>query len=321
MSHQNTLRFAHQVGQGVYAIDTAFYRQEFDSCYLVTQSTDQGMVAAFIDVGTTLSAPRLIATLEDLGLTTNDVRYVIPTHVHLDHAGGAGEIMRLCSQAKLIVHPRGARHMIDPTALRAGAAVIYGEEVMRKEYGEIVPIPADRVIEAPDNFVVDLGGRPLLCIETPGHAKHHMCIWDEFTKGVFTGDTFGISYREFDTKEGAFVIPSSTPIQFEPQVLRDSLAKVMRYQPQVIYFTHYGRATNVASVYAQLNSLITEMEELGLRLKSDPNRHQKLIAGLSQLYIRAVKAHGSPVSEAQVIDLLGLDIDLNAQGMASWLDR
>jgi len=209
---ENFLRFAHQVGEGVYAIDTAFFRPEFDSCYLVTQVTANGTQAAFIDVGTTYSAPRLIASLEDLGLTPEDVKYIIPTHVHLDHAGGAGEMMRLCSNAKLIIHPRGARHMIDPTTLRAGAVVVYGEEIVQKEYGHLVPISQDRVVEAPDAYEVDLGERKLVCIDTPGHAKHHMCIWDEKSKGIFTGDTFGLSYREFDTEKGSFVIPSSTPI-------------------------------------------------------------------------------------------------------------
>jgi glyoxylase-like metal-dependent hydrolase (beta-lactamase superfamily II) len=318
---QNSLRFAHQVGGGVYAIDTAFFRDEFDSCYLVTQATEQGTQAAFIDVGTTYSAPRLIATLEDLGLSAKDVKYIIPTHVHLDHAGGAGEMMHLCPNAQLVIHPRGARHMIDPTVLRAGAVGVYGEEVVQKEYGQLRPIPRERVTEAPDGFLVDLVGRQLLCVDTPGHAKHHMCIWDERSKGIFTGDTFGLSYREFDTDKGSFVIPSSTPIQFEPSELRKSIAKIMAFQPEAIFLTHYSRADNPLYLEKQFLEVLTEVEHLGLSLRNSENRHEKLKDGLSQIYLNAVRKHGCSLKDSQVIDLLELDIDLNAQGMGIWLDR
>jgi glyoxylase-like metal-dependent hydrolase (beta-lactamase superfamily II) len=315
------LRFAHQVGPGVYAIDTAFFRPEFDSCYLVTQVTENVTHAAFIDVGTTYSAPRLIASLEDLGLTPADVKYIIPTHVHLDHAGGAGEMMRLCANAELIIHPRGARHMIDPTALRAGAVGVYGEEVVQKEYGDLVPIARDRVVEASDGFEVYLGGRKLLCIDTPGHAKHHMCIWDEQSKGIFTGDTFGLSYREFDTDKGSFVIPSSTPVQFDPIELRRSIAKIMVHHPESVYLTHYSCAKNVPYLESQFLEVLTQVEALGLSLKNNENRHEKLVKGLSQIYLDAVKKHGCTMPDSQVIDLLELDIDLNARGMGIWLDR
>lgn len=317
----SSLRFAQEVGEGVYAIDTAFVRDEFDSCYLVTQKTTEGIIAAFIDVGTSVGAPRLVATLEDLGISIEDVRYIIPTHVHLDHAGGAGEMMRRCPNASLIIHPRGTRHMIDPTALVASATAIYGEEVMRREYGEIVPVSKERVIEASDYFEIDLGSRKLLCLDTPGHAKHHVCIWDELTRGFFTGDTFGISYREFDTADGAFVIPSTTPTQFEPEVLRETLAKMMSFEPQVIYFTHYGAGRNVEGIHTQLKDQLVQMESLGRKYQYAPDRHQRLMEGLSEIYVNAAKKHGLDMSSDRVIQLLELDIELNAKGMACWLDR
>lgn len=318
---KSVLRFAHQVGEGIYAIDTAFFRPEFDSCYLITQTSEQGTQAAFIDVGTTYSAPRLVATLEDLGLSVDHVKYIIPTHVHLDHAGGAGEMMHLCPNAKLVIHPRGARHMIDPTALRAGAVGVYGEEVVQKEYGQLRPISKERILEAPDGYTVYLGERKLLCIDTPGHAKHHMCIWDEISKGIFTGDTFGLSYREFDTEKGSFVVPSSTPIQFEPTELRKSILKIMSLGPDAVFLTHYSRANNPLYLESQFLDLLTQVEELGLSLRDSENRHEKLKSGLSQLYLNAAKKHGCQLKDSQVIDILELDIDLNAQGMGVWLDR
>src|SRR5690606_23693744 len=147
--------------------------------------------------------------LEAAGLTPADVDWLILTHVHLDHAGGAGELMACLPNARLVVHPRGARHMIDPSKLWAGALAVYGEEEMQRSYGTLRPIPAERVVEAPDGHVVELAGRALRCLDTPGHARHHNAIHDEPSGCVFTGDTFGLSYRELDSARGPFVIPTT----------------------------------------------------------------------------------------------------------------
>ena len=144
------------LGHGIHAIDTGFVRPYFDASHLVVE---RGR-AAFVDVGTNFSVPGLLAALPAVGLASDAVDYVIVTHVHLDHAGGAGEMMRLLPRAKLVVHPRGARHMIDPRRLWAGASAVYGEEVMLRNYGTLVPVDPTRVIEAPDGFTLDLGGRP-----------------------------------------------------------------------------------------------------------------------------------------------------------------
>ncbi|HEX5305969.1 MAG TPA: MBL fold metallo-hydrolase, partial [Dyella sp.] len=186
---------------GIHTIDTGFVRQQFDAAYLVVE----GDRAAFIDCGTNYAVPRMLAALDAAGLTPEHVDWLILTHVHLDHAGGAGELIAQLPNAKLVVHSRGARHMIDPSQLWAGASAVYGEAVMDETYGRLRPIPAERVVEAPDGHVVHLAGRPLLCIDTPGHARHHITIYDERANVCFTGDTFGLSYRELDTDKGPFI--------------------------------------------------------------------------------------------------------------------
>ena len=132
--------FVQPLGHGIYAIDTGFQRPQFDAAYLMVEAGR----AAFIDTGTNHAVPRLLAALGDLGLGPEAVDWVIPTHVHLDHAGGVGLLMQSLPQARLVVHPRGLRHLIDPTALYMGAKAVYGEAEMQRSYGRLVPVPAER---------------------------------------------------------------------------------------------------------------------------------------------------------------------------------
>ena len=185
---QKHLTYAQLVALGIYCVDTGFVREQFDASYMVLDGDE----VAFIDVGTNYSIPRFLCTLDELGLNTQQVKYIVLTHVHLDHAGGAGEMMRVCDQAQLLVHPRGARHMIDPSALRAGAVGVYGEDIVEQSYGQLLPVDAARVIEVGEGHQIHLGKRILHCLDTPSHAKHHIAIWDPLSRGVFTGDTFGL---------------------------------------------------------------------------------------------------------------------------------
>ena len=244
--------FVVPLGQGLFAIDTGFHRDHFDAAYLIVE---RGR-AAFIDTGTNFGVPRLLQALEALGLPRSAVDWVIPTHVHLDHAGGVGLLMQALPDAKLLVHPRGARHMIDPSALYQGALAVYGQAEMDRAYGQLTGVPAERVVASADEMTVELAGRPLTLIDTPGHARHHHCIWDEATRGWFTGDTFGLSYREFDTTQGAWIMPTSTPVQFEPEALANSVHRLVARAPQAMYLTHYGRVEGIKRLAQNLMTLL-----------------------------------------------------------------
>ena len=305
------------LGHGIHAIDTGFVRPYFDASHLVVE---RGR-AAFVDVGTNFSVPGLLAALPAVGLTSHAVDYVIVTHVHLDHAGGAGEMMRLLPQAKLVVHPRGARHMIDPRRLWAGASAVYGEEVMLRNYGTLVPVDPTRVIEAPDGLTLELGGRPLLFLDTPGHARHHFCIWDEASRSMFTGDTFGLAYRELASERGRFVMPTTTPVQFEPEALVASIDRLVGYQPQAMLLTHYSRVTEVERLADELRHQISELATLGRAVDGTPDRAARLRQGVRELVNGWVRDHGTPLPQLAIDAVLDVDIELNAQGLESWLDR
>jgi glyoxylase-like metal-dependent hydrolase (beta-lactamase superfamily II) len=302
---------------GIHTIDTAFQRGQFDAAYLLVENGR----GAFIDCGTSLALPQMLAAVATAGLQPADIDWLILTHVHLDHAGGAGLLMQQLPNAKLLVHPRGATHMIDPTRLVAGATAVYGEAEIARSYGSIVPVPAERVLTAEDGHTLSLGGRELLCIDTPGHARHHLCVWDAHSRSWFTGDTFGLSYRELDSARGAFIVPTSSPVQFEPEPLRASIARMLAYAPVAMYLTHYGRVSDVARLANDLDEQIVAMAEIALHCEGRADRHRCLVAALTALYLERAQAHGCTLDDAGVINVLAMDIELNAQGLACWLDR
>lgn len=305
------------LGGGVHAIDTAFVRDEFDAAYLVVRNGR----AAFVDTGTNFALPRLLGALDALGLARDAVDWVIPTHVHLDHAGGVGALMRELPAARALVHPRGARHLVDPSALWQGALAVYGPEEMARSYGELVPVAAERVVSSTDGMTVDLGGSLLRLIDTPGHARHHHCIWDEATRGWFTGDTFGISYPEFTSERGRWIFPTSTPVQFEPDALRASVQRLLAAQPACMYLTHYSRVDEVARLAELQLGLLERTVALAESLHHAPDRHARLKDGLLALYLDSLAAHRCPMAPAAVAELLAVDLELNAQGIGVWLDR
>lgn len=298
-------------------IDTEQHRAGLACCYLMRS----GDAYAFIECGNSLSVPGLLKVLKRRGIAPEQVAYVMPTHVHLDHAGGAGLLMRELPAAKLIAHPRGAKHLIDPSKLIEGAAAVYGAENMLRLYGEILPVPEARVIVAEDEFRLDFNGRILRFIDAPGHARHHYAIWDEASRGWFTGDTFGISYREFNGAEGPYVFPTTTPVQFEPDAWLRTLSRFMATDPIYMFLTHYGRVGDVQRLAADLRGGIAVYQSIARRLAAAPDRHATIKAALIRHATEELAAMSCTLSEAAIAELLELDMELNAQGLGVWLDR
>jgi len=308
-----------EIAEDIFCIETGLYRHGLAACYLV-RSGDR---LAFVDTGTSNSVPRLLKVISRLGLDPEHVDYVIPTHVHLDHAGGAGELMSHCPNARLVIHPKGAPHMIDPSKLAAGASAVYGEEAFARDFGKLVPIPEERVTVADDAMVIDLAGRLLTFIDTPGHANHHGCIFDDRSGGFFTGDTFGISYREFDTPDGPLLFAPTTPVAFDPDAWQDSLDKILSFGPKCVYLTHYGRVDHPQALEGDLRQSIRDLADLAMdaETKGPDGRLQRLKERVSAHLVAQVLHHGSELEERRIRELLAVDTELNAQGLEVWLVR
>jgi glyoxylase-like metal-dependent hydrolase (beta-lactamase superfamily II) len=311
------LDFCQHLDHGITVVDTGFVRPRFDASYLVVENGR----AAFIDTGPNNAVPRLLASLQAVGLEPGDVDYVIPTHVHLDHAGGAGLLMQHLPNAKLLIHPRGARHMIDPTALMEGVRAVYGVEVANRDYGEIVPVPEARVTTTSDGMEVMLGGRPLRFMDTPGHAKHHHCIWDEASRGWFTGDTFGIAYPELHTPRGPYVLPATAPVQFDQEALHASVARLLGERPALMYLTHYGAVSNPEQLSVQFLSQVDAMASVARQLAHVPDRHERLKSAFADIYVDELRRCGCTKPESFLREILATDLELNAQGLGAWLSK
>lgn len=308
--------FYEQTMHGITVIDTGFVRPRFDAAYLMVE---RGR-AAFIDTGPNLAVPRLLAVLDELGLERSAVDYVIPTHVHLDHAGGAGLLLQQLPQARLVIHPRGARHLIDPIALMNGVRAVYGDEVALRDYGELVPVAKERVITTSEGMTLELAGRPLEFIDTPGHARHHHCIWDERSTGWFSGDTFGIVYPELSTPSGPYLVPATAPVQFDPPALHASVQRLLERKPKRMYLTHYGAVSEPDRLAVQLLGQVDAMVEAARQLVDAPQRHERLRQACREIYLTRLRRMGSTASDESLEAVLATDIELNAQGLGVWLD-
>jgi len=316
-----------EVAPGVLLVDTLYVRPHLAAAWIVQGARS----AAVVETGAASSVPRILAALEARGIPREDVSHVVVTHVHLDHAGGAGTLVRALPRAELVVHPRGARHLVDPAKLVAGSIAVYGEARFRELYGEIVPVPAERVIEAGDGFALDLGERPLRILDAPGHARHHFVVLDEASRGFFTGDTFGLAYPECYVGGRPFMFPTTTPVQLDPPALHASIDRMIAERPRRMYLTHYGLLDG--DVGAAAEALHRAIDEHVRRARALPAgagaaRHAALRDALAEQLLAGLAAHGAlrgapgggHLPRERALELFATDLDLNAQGLLVWLE-
>ncbi len=302
---------------GISAIDSEFHRPMLAAIHLIVENGR----AAVIDTGSNDSVRLVMEALAAKGLEPQQVDWVILTHIHLDHAGGASQLMRLLPNAMLTVHPRGARHMMDPRRLVQGAIDVYGADEMRRTYGKILPIPKERILETPHESSLRLNGRELVFLDTPGHARHHVAIHDLESGHVFAGDTFGLSYREIDCHGMQYVLPTSSPVQFDPQAYHRSIDLVAGKKPQAMYLTHFSQVRDIARLASDMHRLVDAHAALALREKdAGPQRLERLEAGVTGIVLGEAERYRWTLPRERILAVYGLDISLNAQGLGAWLD-
>ena len=287
--------------------------QGFAATYLL----QQGDRAAFVETANAAAVPHMLRALADAGLKPEQVDYVIITHVHLDHAGGAAALMQACPNATLLAHPNAAKHAIDPSKLVASAKGVYGEERFAEMYGTIDPIPAERVRVMADDEVLDWNGRSLRFLHTRGHANHHFCIHDPASGGVFTGDAFGLVYPVLQS-EGLFALPSTSPTDFDAAAAKASLDRIVATGSDTAYLTHFGGVQDLKAVadllHAQLDRYGAIVEEAFASSRTDEENDAFCRQQVDALFDDLLATHG--LDNPQTRTILATDIDLNGQGVA-----
>lgn len=305
------------VAAGIFAVDVEYMRPGLAASHIIVDSDE----AAFVDTGTNSSVSGLLSALDAIGVARDAVRYVFLTHIHLDHAGGAGTLMQALPKAQCVVHPRGARHMIDPQKLMAGTRAVYGDALTALLYGELEPIDATRIVEPADGDTFALGSRTLEAFYTEGHARHHYCLHDPATRGVFTGDSFGISYRELDTQRGPFVFPTTTPVHFDPDAAHEAIERIRAREPDSVYLTHYSRVSDLDRLATDMHTHIDAFVAIAREHQQHDDRTHAIEQGLFEYLAERIEAHGFAGDREAIGTIINADMKLNAQGLVVWLTR
>lgn len=285
-------------------------KSQFTACYLRLAGDE----SAFIEAHTSHAVPRLMRALRDAGQRPEQVRWIILTHAHLDHAAGASALMAACPRATLVAHPRAARHMVSPQKLIDGATAVYGAERFRALYGKVDPIPGARVQALADGESLELGGAKLTAWHTAGHANHHLVVDDPGIETVFTGDTFGLVYPALQ-RHGRFALPSTSPSNFDADLARSSLDKVLSLGRRWVCPTHYDAYEEAGVIAAQVRRFLDRagawVDEAARGIETVAAMTVRLAAAWSAAILEEAPAFGPPEME-----WLSLDIELNAQGLA-----
>lgn len=275
-----------------------------------------------IETSASPSIPYLLRGLEKLNINPVDIEYIIVTHIHLDHAGGVGLLLESCPNAKVVVHPRGARHLNDPSRLIQGAKAVYGE-CFDQLFDPVLPVPTERIITKADRETLEIDvDRVLTFYNTPGHAKHHFSIHDNQTNSMFTGDTLGILYPISMTNGTELILPSTSPNQFNPNDMLASMKRIRDLNVETIYFGHYGKSDYPDHVYHQLSQWLNRYLRISEAIISaHPQRDDNTQAeAIAEALFNRVEVE-SDISDPNVFDYIKFDLNICAQGIVDYYTK
>ncbi|MEE9202930.1 MAG: MBL fold metallo-hydrolase [Dehalococcoidia bacterium] len=230
-----------EIGPGIYQVHTGVGREgSVSGVFLV-----DGKKAALVETGPAILAPYVLEAVDGWRGGRRGIGYIIPTHLHLDHGGGAGALSRELPQATVVAHYRSAHHLVDPSRLIPGTRQAWGEHY-EEEYGPILPVPRERVLPVSDGERLDLGGRVLEVVFTPGHASHHLSLWEPVARAVFCGEALGSYLRH----RGVVVPTVALPV-FDLEQALSSMDRILALRPELLIFSQGGPSRQVAEVASQ----------------------------------------------------------------------
>jgi glyoxylase-like metal-dependent hydrolase (beta-lactamase superfamily II) len=267
---------------------------------------------ALVDPGPSTTLDGLLKKLGQRGVSVRDVRQVLLTHIHLDHAGATGSLLRSNPEIDVFVHELGARHLIDPTKLVASAGRLYGAD-MERLWGEIVPVPAARVRILKGGERLTAGGRQLEVETTPGHASHHVSYFDRSSGVAFVGDVAGIRRGS-----GSYILPPTPPPDIDLEAWRVSADRILAWEPDTLFLTHFGPFRGAGPHFQQLFERLEAWSALVRRLLADTSlddslREQRFVEEATQDLRRTIGQ-----VEADQYSRAGR-LDSSYQGLARYL--
>ena len=253
-------------------------------------------VRALIDPGPSSTLPTLRAHLQSHGLTVQDLDTILLTHIHLDHAGAAGSLVRENPRLSVYVHERGAPHMADPAKLLGSAARLYADK-MQQLYGDFLPVPRENLRELRGGESISIGDRALQVLYTPGHASHHVTFWDPSDHTAYVGDTAGIC-----VEGDSFILPAVPPPDIDLEIWHHSLDEILKLQPQRLFLTHFGFADRPAEHIAHYRERMRgwcDLAERLLRENQNGNAAQKFV---EETAAEIRRAHTGPEAEHYIFN-------------------
>lgn len=273
-----------------------------------------------VETGPSPSVKYIKKGLEKLGFSLDQVKYIIVTHIHLDHAGGAGLLLKECPNATVVVHERGARHLAAPERLIAGAKAVYGDK-FQTLFNPIIPVPEERLLVKREGDTLAISSNcTLVFLDTPGHANHHFSIYDPVSKGIFTGDTVGIRYEQLISEGIQLFLPSTSPNQFNPNVMREAIARMQKMDVDFIYFGHFGMTDKPKVAFQQVSDWLTVFMEEGEAVFAESQGHDELAERLLVKVREYLREQGVD-DEHDVSFLIELDMQVSAMGIIDYLSK
>lgn len=273
-----------------------------------------------VETGPSPSIKYIKKGLESLGFSLEELKYIIVTHVHLDHAGGAGLFLKECPNAKVVVHPKGARHLENPKKLAAGARAVYGDS-FSELFDPIVPIPEERLLVKGEGDTLKIGTNCTLeFLDTPGHAKHHFSIYDPVSNGMFTGDTVGIRYQQLVRDGIDFFLPSTSPNQFDPNAMQAAIERMRKMNLSRIYYGHFGMTEQVDDALDQVSEWLNIFMEISEEAVTEGKGYDVLAGKLLQRVKDYLGSLNVPENH-DVYVLINLDMQVSALGIIDYFNK
>jgi glyoxylase-like metal-dependent hydrolase (beta-lactamase superfamily II) len=297
---------ATRIGDGVLQIDTLLGGWErVTAGYLV-----EGPAPVLVETGSQSSVPALLAALDAIGVAPDDLAGVAVTHIHLDHAGGVGDVARAFPRATVYVHEKGARHLVDPTRLVASAEQVYGA-LLDSLYGRLDPTPAARIEVLDDGDEIVVGpGRTLTTVDSPGHAKHHLALHDSTSGLLFAGDAVGVRLPD-----AGVLRPSTPPPDFDLEAALASLTRFADRRPAGIALAHYGLVPDPATILDEAADTLRRWAHVAEQAWA---RGGDIAAALDDAF--AEELEGADEAMRDKLDTLN-GVHSNAAGLRRWLDQ